>query len=143
MTKRMFSAQQNPPEILVDRAKLLRAEALRMRPGSERDQLMKQARQIETEAQAERWQVRQACSLQSREMIMTHVTSRSWTDADIIRLRQLSEQGASVARAAGALNRRTSAVAKVARRHNIELAGVRKLKAALRKLDDEAAFSVP
>jgi orotate phosphoribosyltransferase len=76
-------------------------------------------------------------------MIMTHVTSRSWTDADIIRLRQLSEQGASVARAAGALNRRTSAVAKVARRHNIELAGVRKLKAALRKLDDEAAFSVP
>lgn len=55
MTKRMFSAQQNPQEILFDRAKLLRAEALRMRPGSERDQLMKQARQIETEAQAERW----------------------------------------------------------------------------------------
>jgi orotate phosphoribosyltransferase len=74
---------------------------------------------------------------------MSHVTSRSWTDADIVRLRQLSEQGASIVRAAAALNRRTDAVAKVARRHNIELAGVRKLKAALRKLDDQAAFSVP
>jgi len=74
---------------------------------------------------------------------MPHVTSRSWTDADIVRLRQLSEQGASIARAAAALNRRTTAVAKVAKRHNIELAGVRKLKAALRKLDGEAAFSVP
>jgi len=73
---------------------------------------------------------------------MPHVTSRSWTDADIVRLRQLSEQGASIARAAAALNRRTTAVAKVAKRHNIELAGVRKLKAALRKLDVEAAFSV-
>jgi IS30 family transposase len=74
---------------------------------------------------------------------MSHVTSRSWTDADIVRLRQLSEQGASIVRAAAALNRRTDAVAKVARRHNIELAGVRKRKAALRKLDDQAAFSVP
>lgn len=37
---------------------------------------------------------------------MPHVTSRSWTDADIERLRTLSAAGASISRAAAALNRR-------------------------------------
>jgi hypothetical protein len=52
---RIFSAHRNTQEILVDRAKLLRAEALRMPPGVERDRLLKQARQIEAEANAENW----------------------------------------------------------------------------------------
>jgi len=48
-------SQQNPPAIPLDRAKLLRAEARKMPPGIERDQLMKQARKTEIEALAERW----------------------------------------------------------------------------------------
>lgn len=67
-----------------------------------------------------------------------HVTNRSWTDEDIARLRKLSEQGASLMRAAAALNRRTTSVAKVARRHGIALAGTRELKAAIRALAQEA-----
>ena len=55
MTQRIFSAQRDSQTILVDRAKLLRQEAQRMPPGVERDRLLKQARQIEAEAQAERW----------------------------------------------------------------------------------------
>lgn len=55
MTKRIFSEHKDASEIIIDRATLLRAEALRMPPGVERDRLMKQARQIEAEAQAERW----------------------------------------------------------------------------------------
>ena len=66
---------------------------------------------------------------------MPHVTSRSWTEDDISRLRHLSDQGASIALAAASLNRKTTAVAKVARRHKIDLAGTRKLKAAIRDLD--------
>ncbi|WP_398471182.1 hypothetical protein [Tardiphaga sp.] len=72
----------------------------------------------------------------------THVTSRSWTASDISKLKELSAQGASVVRAAAALNRKTSAVAKIARREGIALAGTRKLKANLRALDPLAAFSV-
>jgi hypothetical protein len=73
-------------------------------------------------------------------MTMTHVTSRSWTDADIARLRALSAAGASLARAAAALNRKTTAVAKICRREKIELAGTRRMKAAVRALDEKAAF---
>jgi hypothetical protein len=72
---------------------------------------------------------------------MAHVTSRSWTDGDIARLKQLADDGASIMRAAAALNRKTSAVAKVARRHKIDLAGTRKLKAAIRALDDKASYT--
>jgi len=43
MTRRIFSEHRNTEEILVDRAKLLRAEAQRMPPGVERDRLMRQA----------------------------------------------------------------------------------------------------
>jgi hypothetical protein len=72
---------------------------------------------------------------------MAHVTSRSWTESDIARLRELSAQGASIARAAAALNRKTSQVAKVARLHGISLVGTRELKAAIRSLDPNAAFA--
>lgn len=64
-------------------------------------------------------------------------TSRSWTESDLIRLRELSEQGASIARAAAALNRKTTAVTKVARQHGITLAGTRQMKAAIRALANE------
>ena len=66
------------------------------------------------------------------------ITNRSWTDDDILRLRKLSEQGASLTRAAAALNRRTTSVAKVARQHGIALAGTRELKAAIRALEQQA-----
>jgi transcriptional regulator of nitric oxide reductase len=51
------------------------------------------------------------------------------TDQDITRLQQIAAEGASILRAAAALKRNTSPVAKVARRHGIELAGTRQLKA--------------
>lgn len=72
---------------------------------------------------------------------MRHPTRRSWTENDIARLRQLSIEGASIARASAALNRRMTAVANIARRHGISLAGTRKTKAAIRALDSEAGFS--
>ncbi len=71
---------------------------------------------------------------------MPHVASRSWTDHDIARLRQMAENGASILRAAAALERKTTSVAKVARRHGIKLSGTRQLKAQLRELDDKALF---
>lgn len=71
--------------------------------------------------------------------MVDRMTSRSWTDDDIARLRKLSDQGASVTRAAAALNRKTAAVAKVARLHGIRLAGTRELKAAIRALESETA----
>lgn len=46
---------------------------------------------------------------------MPNVTSRSWTDADIARLRKFSEERATVARAAAVLNRKTDAVRKKCR----------------------------
>lgn len=65
---------------------------------------------------------------------MTHVTSRSWTESEIARLRELSNQGASVNRAAAALNRRTEAVRKQCRARGIELIGTRQAKATIREL---------
>jgi hypothetical protein len=73
--------------------------------------------------------------------VTAHPTKRSWTDADIARLRELSAKGASVARAAAALNRKMTSVTKMARLHGIPLAGTRQLKAAIRALDPAAAFS--
>lgn len=78
----------------------------------------------------------------AKEPTRTHVTRRSWTEEDIDRLKALSSQGASIVRAAASLNRRTSAVAKIARLHGISLAGTRELKAAIRALDPKASFSV-
>jgi hypothetical protein len=45
-----------------------------------------------------------------------------------------------IARAAAALNRKTSSVAKIARLHGISLAGTRELKVAIRALNPKAAF---
>ncbi len=69
---------------------------------------------------------------------MPHVTSRSWTDADIARLRRFSDEGASVNRAAAALNRKTEAVKKVCRVHGFTLVGTRQAKAAIRNLEAAA-----
>jgi hypothetical protein len=66
---------------------------------------------------------------------MAHVTSRSWTDADIARLKKFSDEGASVNRAAAALNRKTEAVKKVCRVYGFTLVGTRQAKAAIRKLE--------
>lgn len=65
---------------------------------------------------------------------MSHVTNRSWTEADIERLKQLARAGATINRAAAALNRKTAAIAKVARVHGLKLVGTREAKAAIRKL---------
>ncbi|MCX7318820.1 MAG: hypothetical protein NT113_04745 [Hyphomicrobiales bacterium] len=70
---------------------------------------------------------------------MKHVTNRSWTEADIERLRELSAKGASITRAAAALNRKTASVAKMARTHGIQLAGTRQLRAAIKALDEKDA----
>ena len=72
--------------------------------------------------------------------MMSHLTNRSWTDADVEKLRELSAKGASLTRAAAALNRKTTAVAKIARIHGIALAGTRQLRAAIRALDAKAGF---
>ena len=66
---------------------------------------------------------------------MPHVTNRSWTDADVARLRALSAAGASVTRAAAALNRKTAAVQKIARVHSLPLIGTRQAKATIRRLE--------
>jgi hypothetical protein len=73
--------------------------------------------------------------------VTAHPTKRSWTDADIARLRDLSAKGASIARAAAALNRKMTSVTKMARLHGIPLAGTRQLKAAIRELELNAAMS--
>ncbi|MET0222400.1 MAG: hypothetical protein ABW213_17260 [Tardiphaga sp.] len=73
---------------------------------------------------------------------MIHTTSRTWTNEEIERLRRLSGKGASIARAAAALNRKTTAVAKVAKLHGITLAGTRELKAAIRALDSKVGSAV-
>ncbi|MET0674610.1 MAG: hypothetical protein ABW175_02315 [Bradyrhizobium sp.] len=73
---------------------------------------------------------------------MIHTTSRTWTNEEIERLRRLSGKGASIVRAAAALNRKTTAVAKVAKLHGITLAGTRELKAAIRALDSKVGSAV-
>lgn len=70
---------------------------------------------------------------------MPHVTSRSWTDTDIARLKKLSDEGATVNRAAAALNRKTEAVKKACRAHGFTLIGTRQAKAAIRALNERGA----
>ena len=60
---------------------------------------------------------------------------RQWTEADIIRLKDLAKAGASVNRAAAALNRKTDAIRKAARAHGLQLVGTRDAKAAIRALN--------
>jgi hypothetical protein len=66
---------------------------------------------------------------------MAHLTSKSWTEADIAKLIGLAESGASVLRAAAALNRRAAVVTKKARELGKPLRGVRAIKAQLRLTD--------
>jgi hypothetical protein len=75
------------------------------------------------------------------EGTMSHLINRLWTVEDIARLRRLSEEGASVVRAAGALNRKTTAIAKAAKQHGIILVGTRQLKAAIRALNSKAGMT--
>jgi len=70
------------------------------------------------------------------------VTSMSWTDADIARLRELSAKNASALRAAAALNRSLSSVKQMARTHGLKLTGTRQMRAAIRALDPKGVFSV-
>lgn len=70
------------------------------------------------------------------------VTSMSWTDADIARLRELSAKNASALRAAAALNRSLSSVKQMARTHGLKLTGTRQMRAAIRALDQKGVFSV-
>jgi hypothetical protein len=61
--------------------------------------------------------------------------TKAWTAEDLARLVELAEGGASVVRAAAALNRQTRQVAKKARQLGKPLKGVRILKAELRSTD--------
>jgi orotate phosphoribosyltransferase len=70
---------------------------------------------------------------------MPHITSRSWTEADVARLKKLADEGATVNRAAAALNRKTDAVKKQCRAHGLTLVGTRQAKAAIRALDERAS----
>jgi len=63
--------------------------------------------------------------------------TRNWSHEDIARLIALSECGASVARAAAALNRRTGSVQKKARELGKPLLGTRQMRAAIRAIRSE------
>jgi hypothetical protein len=63
---------------------------------------------------------------------MPHPTKNSWTPEELARLTELAERGASVLRAAAALNRKTTVIQKKARELRISLAGVRKVRSDLR-----------
>jgi len=67
---------------------------------------------------------------------MRQLSTRSWTEGDIARLKKLSDEGATVNRAAAALNRRTEAVKKICRVHGFTLIGTREAKAAIRALTE-------
>lgn len=61
--------------------------------------------------------------------------TRKWTEEDIDRLVALSEQGSSLIRAAGALNRNTASVQKMARQLGRHFPGIRETKAGLRAIN--------
>ncbi|WP_398476013.1 hypothetical protein [Tardiphaga sp.] len=66
---------------------------------------------------------------------MARPITRKWTDEDISRLIALAEQGSSLIRAAGALNRNTASVQKMARQLGRRFPGVRETKAGLRAIN--------
>ncbi|OYU89589.1 MAG: hypothetical protein CFE29_10950 [Bradyrhizobiaceae bacterium PARB1] len=66
---------------------------------------------------------------------MARPITRKWTDEDIGRLIALSEQGSSLIRAAGALNRNTASVQKMARQLGRRFPGIRETKAGLRAIN--------
>jgi hypothetical protein len=55
---------------------------------------------------------------------MIRISTRNWTEEDIKRLAELSRTGATVIRAAAALNRKTVAVKMMSRRQNLPLVGM-------------------
>lgn len=57
---------------------------------------------------------------------------RVWTEAEISRLKQLVEQGATLMRASAALRRSKSSVQKKARELGLRLPGVREVREGLR-----------
>jgi hypothetical protein len=58
--------------------------------------------------------------------------TRPWTDEDVAKLIQLTQSGATLLRAAGALNRNSNAVQKKARALGLEFPGMRAVRAGLR-----------
>jgi hypothetical protein len=64
---------------------------------------------------------------------MPHPTNRSWRADEIAKLIELADSGATAVRAASALGRRITVVQKKARQLGKNLAGVRQVKARLRK----------
>jgi hypothetical protein len=66
---------------------------------------------------------------------MARPITRKWTEEDIKRLIELADQGSSLMRAAGALNRNTASVQKMARQLGRRFPGVRETKAGLRAIN--------
>lgn len=60
--------------------------------------------------------------------------SRPWSDADIALLKRLHAEGATLLRAAAALNRRAQYVRKRAREFDLHFAGARETKRRVREL---------
>jgi len=58
---------------------------------------------------------------------------RVWTEAEVDRLRQLTEQGATLMRASAALRRSKSSVQKKAKELGFRFPGVREVRASLQK----------
>jgi hypothetical protein len=58
---------------------------------------------------------------------------KRWTDADVVRLRELLDQGATLLRASAALNRNGPSVRKKAYMLGLSIKGVRAVRADLRK----------
>uniref|UniRef100_UPI0037D9EC89 hypothetical protein n=1 Tax=Tardiphaga sp. TaxID=1926292 RepID=UPI0037D9EC89 len=59
--------------------------------------------------------------------------TRRWTDEDSLKLVKLSEDGATLSRAAAALDRHTSSVQKKARALGLKFPGIRDVRAGLRE----------
>jgi hypothetical protein len=57
---------------------------------------------------------------------------KSWTDGDVALLRKLAQEGATLMRASAALGRPNNSIRKKARQLNLEMPGVRAVKAKLR-----------
>jgi hypothetical protein len=55
MAERLFSSQRNCRDILVDRIATMRADAMKMPWGVERERLLKLARQLDVSAKLHAW----------------------------------------------------------------------------------------
>ncbi|OYU91932.1 MAG: hypothetical protein CFE29_03545 [Bradyrhizobiaceae bacterium PARB1] len=86
-----------------------------------------------------------ACSVRRKKAYITakQLICKSWTEADIARLKKFADEGASVIRAAAALGRNTEAIRKQCRAHGLVLIGTRQAKASIRALEDRALKTTP